>query len=76
MRTVKVSDGRGALYFVRPQATKFGRQDMIEISKTGPVHMDSMMGRSFTFGFAISVALSAIATAFVIDWAVTNWWPF
>lgn len=43
-------DGSGALYFVarQPQATKMTRQEMRESSQSGVVHMDRMLGRSFT----------------------------
>lgn len=80
MRTVKVSDGRGVLYFIRPQATKFSAEDMRTnpgLSPSGRVHMDKLMGRSFTFKFLCGSALAALTVAYAVDWIATNFivWP-
>lgn len=63
-----MTDGKGALYFIPPQATKMTRQQLRESSPSGEIKMDKWMGKSFTFPFIACSALAALAFTYVIDW--------
>ena len=57
---------------MKSQATKFTKQEMRERSPSGVVHMDSMMGKSFTAWFLIKCGLVGIAAAYLFDWVVMS----
>lgn len=54
------------------QATKFTRQEMRERSPSGVVHMDGMMGKTFTTWFLIKCGLVGVAAAYLFDWAIMS----
>lgn len=70
----------------KPQATKiinhedgrhgdhheFLRQIMRKNSPSGPVHMDSMMGKNFTTWFLIKCGMFGVAAAYVFDWVIMS----
>lgn len=59
----------------KPQATKFTRQEMRERSPSGVIHMDGMMGKTFTTWFLIRCGLFGLAAAYGIDWVVMELLP-
>lgn len=63
-----MTDGKGALYFMRPQATKMTRQQMRESSPSGEVKMDKWLGKTFTLPFIGFAVLTGLALTYVIDW--------
>ena len=56
----------------KPQATKFTRQEMRELSPSGVVHMDGMMGKTFTTWFLIKCGIVGVAAAYLFDWAIMS----
>lgn len=54
------------------QATKFTRQEMRERSPSGVIHMDGMMGKTFTTWFLIKRGLFGVAAAYLFDWAIMS----
>lgn len=61
--------------FIKPQATKLinlTRQDLREMSPSGVVRMDSMMGKNFTTWFLIKCGLFVVAAAYLFDWAIMS----
>lgn len=69
-----MQDGKGALYFIKPQATPKTRQQMREDCPSGIVHMDRMMGRRFTPGFVAFIALASIAILAAINSMLPPGW--
>ncbi len=65
-----MQDGKGALYFVKPQATKMTRQEMRENSPSGPVDMDPWLGRSFDALTITMAALFALTLTYIIDFSL------
>lgn len=57
---------------MKSQATKFTKQEMRERSPSGPLHMDAMMGRSFTTFFLIKCGLAGVAAAYLFDWVIVR----
>lgn len=71
---------------IKPQATKIIshedgqhgehhevlRRIMRNNSPTGPVHMDGMMGRTFTAWFLIKCGLVGVVGAYLFDWAIMS----
>lgn len=58
--------------FIKPQATKFTKQEMREHSPSGFIQMDAMMGRNFTTIFLIKCGLAGIAAAYLFDWVIVR----
>jgi hypothetical protein len=56
----------------KPQTTNFTRKEMREFSPSGVVHMDSMMGKTFTAWFLIKCGLAGVAAAYLFDWAIMS----
>ncbi len=65
-----MQDGKGALYFVKPQATKMTRQEMREQSPSGQVEMDPWLGRSFDALTITMVALFALTMTYIVDFSL------
>lgn len=63
-----MQDGKGALYFIKPQATPKTRQQMREDSPNGVVKMDKWLGKTFTLPFIGYAVLAGLAFTYVIDW--------
>lgn len=69
-----MQDGKGTLYFVKPQATPKTRQQMREDSPSGIVQMDSMLGRTFTYRFIATAAMVAVAALAAINMMLPPGW--
>lgn len=65
-----MQDGKGALYFIKPQATPKARQQMREDSPSGPVDMDPWLGRSFGALTITTVLLIGLTFSYIIDFAM------
>jgi len=57
------------------QATKMTRQELREFSPSGKIHMDGMMGKSFTAPFLAGVFAICLGATFAIDWMIANLMP-
>ena len=60
-----MQDGKGALYFVKPQATKMTRQDMRDTSPSGAIDMSAWMGRRW-----VIIAMKAMLTVCIVGLTV------
>lgn len=69
-----MQDGKGALYFVKPQATFSTPQEWRESSPSGVINMPRMMGRRFTPGFVAYMALASIAVLAAINSMLPPGW--
>lgn len=69
-----MQDGKGSLYFVRPQATKKTLQEWREDSHHGVIQMPRMMGRRFTPSFVVFAALASIAALCAINSMLPPGW--
>lgn len=57
----------------KQQATRMTAEDMrTMMSPTGPVHMDGMMGKSFTNAFIIKCMIAALVVAYGFDWLLMS----
>lgn len=65
-----MQDGKGALYFVKPQATKLTRQEMREKSPSGNVDMQPWLGRSFDALTITMTALFVLVIAYIVDFSL------
>lgn len=57
---------------MKAQATKFTQKEMRERSPSGVVHMDGMMGKTFTTWFLIKCGLAGVVAAYVFDWVIMS----
>lgn len=65
-----MTDGKGALYFVKPQATKITRDDMRKRSPSGEVEMKYELDQQGKYLIATGIIFSiALAIAYSIDWS-------
>lgn len=59
---------------IRIQATKQTRQQMREDCPSGVVSMDRMLGRKFTPGFVLSMALLSVVALAAINYMLPPGW--
>lgn len=65
-----MQDGKGALYFVKPQATKMTREDMRKHSPSGEVEMKYELDQQGKHLIATGIIFSiGLAIAYSIDWS-------
>ena len=66
-----MTDGKGALYFVKPQATKMTRDEMRKHSPNGKVEMKYELDRQGKCLIATGIIFSiGLAIAYSIDWSL------
>lgn len=69
-----MQDGKGALYFIKPQATQKTRQQMREDSPSGIVHMRKSKGRRLTSRVLVVIAVIGTAALAAINSILPPGW--
>lgn len=69
-----MQNGKGSLYFIKPQATRKTTQQWREDSRHGVISMPRMMGRRFTPSFVVYAALASIALLCAINSMLPSGW--